>query len=243
MHFIRRTVLATAVALTAFSAVAKPDVAAITKQLSNIGLTPSSITASPMAGVNEVVTERGVVYASDDGQYFLAGHLYQNTGAEPVNLTEQKMAQLNKAKLAKMEKDMIVYPAKNEKYVVTVFTDTSCGYCRKLHNEMQGYNDAGITVRYLAFPRGGERSSNFNQMSAIWGAKDRVKAMHDAKNGTFDESKITPRPDLVMEQYQLGVAMGVNGTPAIVLEDGMMIPGYQPPAALLQLLDSKAKAN
>ena len=180
MHFIHRTVLATAVALTAFSAVAKPDVTAITKQLSTIGLTPSSITASPMAGINEVVTERGVIYTSDDGQYFLAGHLYQNTGAEPVNLTEQKMAQLNKAKLAGMDKDMIVYPAKNEKYVVTVFTDTSCGYCRKLHNEMQGYNDAGITVRYLAFPRGGERSSNFNQMSAIWGAKDRVKAMHDA---------------------------------------------------------------
>ncbi len=152
------------------------------------------------------------------------------------------MAQLNKAKLAGMDKDMIVYPAKNEKYVVTVFTDTSCGYCRKLHNDMQGYNDAGITVRYLAFPRGGERSSNFNQMSAIWGAKDRVKAMHDAKSGTFDESKITPRPDLVMEQYKLGVAMGVNGTPAIVLEDGTMIPGYQPPAALLQLLDSKAKS-
>ena len=52
----------------------------------------------------------------------------------------------------------------------------------------------------------------------------------------------SPRPDLVMEQYQLGVAMGVNGTPAIVLEDGTMIPGYQPPAALLQLLDSKAKS-
>ncbi|WP_297474600.1 bifunctional protein-disulfide isomerase/oxidoreductase DsbC [uncultured Photobacterium sp.] len=242
MHIIRRTVLATTIALTTFSAVAKPDVTAITKQLSTMGLTPNSITASPMAGVNEVVTERGIIYTSDDGQYFLAGHLYQNIDAKSVNLTEQKMAQLNKAKLVGMDKDMIVYPAKNEKYVVTVFTDTSCGYCRKLHNEMQAYNDAGITVRYLAFPRGGERSSNFNQMSAIWGAKDRAKAMHDAKSGTFDESKITPRPDLVMKQYQLGVAMGVNGTPAIVLEDGTMIPGYQPPAALLQLLDSKAKS-
>lgn len=241
MHFISRTVLATTVALTAFSAVAKPDEAAITTKLSMIGLTPSSITASPMAGMNEVVTERGVVYASDDGKYFLVGHLYENKGVEPVNLTEQKMAKLNKEKLVAMEQDMIVYPAKDEKYVVSVFTDTSCGYCRKLHNEMQGYNDAGITVRYLAFPRGGERSNNFDQMSAIWGAKDRAKAMDDAKAGKLDQSKITPRPDLVMKQFQLGMEMGVNGTPAIVLEDGTMIPGYQPPAALRQLLDSKAK--
>ncbi|PSW42805.1 bifunctional protein-disulfide isomerase/oxidoreductase DsbC [Photobacterium leiognathi] len=242
MHFISRTIVATAVALTAFSAVAKPNEAAISQQLEKVGLTPSSIASSPIPGLNEVATERGVIYTTDDGKYFVVGHLYENSGAQPVNLTEQKMAKMNKDKIAAMEKDMIVYPAKNEKYVVTVFTDTSCGYCRKLHNEIKGYNDEGITVRYLAFPRGGERSGNFNQMSAIWGAKDRAKAMDDAKSGNFDESKITPRPDLVRAQYELGVAMGVNGTPAIVLADGTMIPGYQPPAALRQLLDSQPKS-
>jgi len=240
MHFFGRTLLATAVAFTAFTAMAKPDNAAIETKLSAIGLVPSSISPSPISGLNEAVTERGIVYVSDDGSYFLAGHLYQNNGAEPMNLTEQKMAKINKGKLQGMEDEMIVYPAKNEKYVVTVFTDTSCGYCRKLHNEMQAYNDAGITIRYLAFPRGGERSGNFAEMSAVWGAKDPAKAMNDAKNGGFDSSGVTQRDDLVRKQYELGVAMGVNGTPAMILEDGTMLPGYQPAARLRQVLDSRS---
>ncbi|MGR5147744.1 bifunctional protein-disulfide isomerase/oxidoreductase DsbC [Photobacterium alginatilyticum] len=240
MHFFGRTILATAVALTAFTAAAKPDDAAIKTKLSGLGLAPVSITPSPLAGLNEVVTDRGIIYVSDDGNYFLAGQLYKNDSAQPVNLTEQKMAKLNKAKLAGMEGEMIVYPAKDEKYVVTVFTDTSCGYCRKLHNEMQSYNDAGITIRYLAFPRGGERSRNFAEMSAIWGAKDTAKAMDEAKNGQFDITGIAQREDLVRKHYQLGVAMGVSGTPAMVLEDGTMLPGYQPAGMLRKMLDSRS---
>ena len=240
MHFFGRTLLATAVAFSAFTAMAKPDNVAIETKLSAIGLVPSSILPSPISGLNEAVTDRGIVYVSDDGSYFLAGHLYQNSGAEPMNLTEQKMAKINKGKLQGMEDEMIVYPAKKEKYVVTVFTDTSCGYCRKLHNEMQAYNDAGITIRYLAFPRGGERSGNFAEMSAVWGAKDPAKAMDEAKNGGFDSTGVKQRDDLVRKQYQLGVAMGVNGTPAMVLEDGTMLPGYQPAARLRQVLDSRS---
>ncbi|ELR66212.1 Thiol:disulfide interchange protein DsbC [Photobacterium marinum] len=239
MHFFGRTLLATAVAMTAFTAAAAPDDAAIKAKLGGLGLVPNSITPSPLAGLNEVVTDRGIMYVSDDGSYFIAGHLYKNDGAKPVNLTEQKMAKLNKDKLKGLESEMIVYPAKDEKYVVTVFTDTSCGYCRKLHNEMKAYNDAGITIRYLAFPRGGERSRNFSEMSAIWGAKDMAKAMDDAKNGHFDPSDIPQRPDVVRKHYQLGVAMGVSGTPAMILEDGTMLPGYQPAPMLRKMLDSR----
>ncbi|UTV27298.1 bifunctional protein-disulfide isomerase/oxidoreductase DsbC [Photobacterium atrarenae] len=240
MHFLGRTILATAVAMTAFTAAAKPDQAAIERKLGAIGLTPTSITPSPIAGMNEAVTERGIVYVSDDGGYFLVGHLYDNAAGNPVNLTELKMAKINKDKLAGMEDEMIIYPAKNEKHVVTVFTDTTCGYCRKLHSEMQAYNDAGITIRYLAFPRGGERSRNFGEMSAIWAAKDPVKAMDAAKGGSFDASGQPQRADLVRKHYELGVAMGVNGTPALILEDGTMLPGYQPASRLSQLLDSRS---
>lgn len=240
MHFFGRTLFAAAVAFTAFTAMAKPDTAAIETKLSAIGLVPASISPSPISGLNEVVTERGVVYVSDDGNYFLAGDLYQNDGAQPVNLTRQKMAKINKVKLQGMEDEMIIFPAKDEKYVVTVFTDTSCGYCRKLHSEMQSYNDAGITIRYLAFPRGGERSANFAEMSAVWGAKDPVKAMNDAKKGGFDFKNAAMREDLVRKHYALGVAMGVNGTPAIVLEDGTMLAGYQPAATLRKILDSRS---
>ena len=43
---------------------------------------------------------------------------------------------------------MIVYKAPKEQHVITVFTDITCGYCRKLHEQMADYNALGITVRY-----------------------------------------------------------------------------------------------
>ena len=43
---------------------------------------------------------------------------------------------------------MIVYKAAQEKHVITVFTDITCGYCHKLHEQMKDYNALGITVRY-----------------------------------------------------------------------------------------------
>jgi thiol:disulfide interchange protein DsbC len=143
-----------------------------------------------------------------------------------------------KSQLTMFEKDMIVFPAKNEKYVVTVFTDPSCGYCRKLHQEITNYNELGITVRYLAFPRGGTQSKTFEEMQQIWCATDQKDALTMAKKGrSLKQSALNRRCDqTIQKQYELGVALGINGTPAIVLEDGRMLPGYYPAQDLLKTL-------
>jgi len=120
---------------------------------------------------------------------------------------------------------------------VTVFTDVSCGYCRKLHSQIADYNKLGITVRYLAFPRAGVPSANADEMQAIWCAKDPLKAMTEAKAGKKVSAASCDAK--IAEQYQLGNSFGVNGTPAIVLEDGNMIPGYQPPEDLLRTLEAR----
>ena len=39
--------------------------------------------------------------------------------------------------------------------------------------------------------------------------------------------------------YEAGRAIGVRGTPAIVLESGEMIPGYVEPEELLDRLDGR----
>jgi thiol:disulfide interchange protein DsbC len=41
----------------------------------------------------------------------------------------------------------------------------------------------------------------------------------------------------VADQYRLGIAMGVTGTPALLTPEGQLIPGYVPPAQLRQRLD------
>ncbi|MBU2919220.1 MAG: thiol:disulfide interchange protein DsbC [Psychrosphaera sp.] len=207
--------------------------AAIKSKLLNLGLEASKIIDSPMPGLKEVTTNRGIFYTSADGQFFIAGRLFDiNNGMK--NLTENAMNELRINGVESFKDSMIVYPAKNEKYKITVFTDTTCGYCRKLHGQMSEYNDLGITVQYLAFPRGGLNSRSFYDIQSVWCADDQQKAMTASKNGESVKPANCSAP--ISAHYELGQAAGVNGTPAIVLDDGTMIPGYKPPSDLIQLL-------
>jgi thiol:disulfide interchange protein DsbC len=207
------------------------------KMQSIMGADVSSVTKSPVNGFYEVMTPRVLFYASADGRYLMQGNIY-DLDNELANITEQKMATVRKAKLESYTDSMIVFPAKNEKHTITVFTDVDCGYCQRLHSKMAQYNDLGITVRYLAFPRGGARSPAWEKMQSLWCSKDQHKAMDDLKAGT-DIAKASC-DNKVPEHYQLGIEFGVNGTPAIVLDDGSMIPGYQPPEQLIQILKSSS---
>lgn len=219
----------------------------IPQALSKYNLTVTDVVESPLKGFYEVSTNNGVIYANADASYFITGHLYQNNESGLVNLTEKSQAKRNLAqfKASGIEKELIRFPAKDEKFVINVFTDTSCGYCVKLHRELQQYNDLGITVRYFAYPRGGERASNFEQMASIWCADDQQKAMNEAKAGTFKGDKNVKQEckDLVRRHLSLGGQFGVTGTPAIMLADGSMVSGYVPAAQLIQILEANQQVK
>ncbi|GGQ19815.1 bifunctional protein-disulfide isomerase/oxidoreductase DsbC [Shewanella litoralis] len=205
------------------------------KLTDTLGVNVSLIQSSPVDGLYQVLTDRGVLYVTKDGTKLFHGNLYDMEQGMK-NLTEAALAGPRLEMLKPFEKDMLVYKAKDEKHVITVFTDVDCGYCRKLHNQMQGYNDLGITVRYLAYPRAGVPSANADEMQAVWCAKDPLKAMTEAKNG--GNVKASSCGIDITKQYQLGQAFGINGTPALVLENGTMVPGYQSPADLLRTIEA-----
>lgn len=205
------------------------------KLTDTLGVTVTLLQASPVEGLYQVLTDRGVVYVSKDGSKLFHGNLYDlDKGMK--NLTEAALAGPRVDMLKPFEKDMLVYKAKNEQHVVTVFTDVDCGYCRKLHSQMQGYNDLGITIRYLAFPRAGIPSANADEMQAVWCAKDPLQAMTDAKKG--ENVKAATCDIKIEDQYRLGMAFGINGTPALILKDGTLVPGYQEPKDLLKTLEA-----
>ncbi|MNR46183.1 Thiol:disulfide interchange protein DsbC precursor [compost metagenome] len=114
-----------------------------------------------------------------------------------------------------------------------MFTDTDCGYCQKLHSEVPELNRLGVEVRYVAFPRQGLQSPAYKELVSVWCAKDRQGAMNLAK--TRQEVPAAECDNPVAKQYALGQMIGVSGTPAIVLANGKLIPGYQPAAQLAKL--------
>ena len=212
---------------------------AIRKTLSTLqsDLKVESISQSPLNGLYQVQLEGGrVLYMSEDGQYLMQGYLYQMRDGQMVNLTEQAenvavARQLN----ALPRNEMVIFAPKNPKTHITVFTDTDCGYCQLLHKEVAELNRQGVEVRYVAYPRAGVGSSTYNDLVSVWCAKDPQEAMNQAKARKKNPAATCDNP--VAKQYQLGQMVGVQGTPAIFLANGQLIPGYQPadklgPAAL-----------
>ena len=120
----------------AFSSVAQADDGAILQSLKKLGLKQTEIVPSPLPGFKTVLTESGVIYVTEDGKHMIQGPLYDVSGAQPVNVTNQLLDK----KVEALAPQMIVYKAAKEQHVITVFTDITCGYCRKLHEQMADYS-------------------------------------------------------------------------------------------------------
>lgn len=206
------------------------DDANLKQQLEKMGATNVNISASALPNFKTAVTDQGVLQISQDGRFVIQGQVFELKNGKAVDITNNAL--LNE--LNALEPEMIIYPAKNEKHVITVFMDITCHYCHILHTKMKEYNDLGITVRYLAFPRGGMNTQTARQMEAIWNAKDRVFALNEAENG--NPPKETKAPNIVKKHYELGLKFGVNGTPNMVTKEGELIRGYVEPKELAAML-------
>ncbi|WP_290698001.1 DsbC family protein [Amphritea sp.] len=200
-----------------------------------------AIADAQFPGLYEVTLASGeLLYTNETGSHFIVGEVYKvQSDGKLMNLTEEGKKSGRIEQLASVDaKDMVIFPAKGEtKAHMTVFTDTDCFYCRKLHKEVAQINELGIEVRYLAFPRAGAGSKTERVMNSIWCAdeSERAALMTRSKAGQSVPS-LSCENSPVMSQYKLGQQMGVTGTPALVLQDGSLVPGYMPAAQLAKML-------
>ena len=194
-----------------------------------------AVSETPIDGILQVQINSDIVYVTADGQYLLQGQIMEIDSR--TNITDQAKSGIRIGLLDGLKEDeQITFTPEEPKFDVLVFTDIDCGYCRKLHNQMEGYNEEGIAIHYLAFPRAGIGSASYDKFVSVWCADDQKEALTLAKNGTDPDPEKCPNP--IADQYELGRELGVTGTPALVTADGTLIPGYMPPEQLRQRLES-----
>ena len=228
-------VLAAALALPAHAAPGDELVARLKALQPNLPV--ETVEQTAFDGMLAIELEDGsVLYGTADGRFLFTGDMYSVAGDGFVNLTDSIRAERRRGLLAGVgEGDMIVFSPEDErKAYVNVFTDVDCGYCRKLHQEMADINALGIEVRYLAFPRAGMDSDSYHKIVSAWCSKDPHRAITELKLGKSIPERSCPNP--VGAQMGLGNRIGVSGTPALVTEDGRLIPGYLPAEDLAQAL-------
>lgn len=238
MSFLIRVTLVWCALLSVVQAA--EDHAAIRKALTAIipDVAPDEIRPAALPGLFEVTYGPQVLYISEDGRFLVQGHLIDL--ATRSDLTEQRQGQLRNAALARLgEEKMVIFPAAKPRHTVTVFTDIDCGYCRKLHSEIKAINELGITVRYLFFPRSGPNTESYYKAQSVWCADDRRQALTDAKAGQALPRATCANP--IDEHLKLVRQFQLQGTPAIVFEDGHVVPGYVPAKKLAAMLDGDAR--
>lgn len=171
-----------------------------------------------------------VLYISEDRRWIIRGDVIEVKHEPELSLiphTERHIGSMRESQLKALSaKDVIAFapPFEAPKAVVHVFTDTSCGYCQKLHAEMADYHSKGIEIRYLAFPRAGIDSEPYSAMVSAWCSDTPHNALTQLKLGVEIAPKTCENP--IADQYRLGRLFGLRGTPLLVLSNGKTIGGY-----------------
>ena len=197
------------------------------------------IEPSPIPGIYAVYYgDLQPIYVTQDGSFFIYGDIYKININSISNITEKSVAERRKLILQNIpSEELISFKSSNEQFSVIVFTDVDCGYCRKLHNQIDEYNSLGISINYAAFPRSGLGTSAFTKMVGAWCSNNPKDSMTKLKNNsTLDITFCENQP--VSKQYIIGKKLGVDGTPAIFSMDGEIFPGYIEPEELLLRLKS-----
>jgi len=188
-----------------------------------------SIKPAKIDGLFEVVIGNEVYYVSKNGRYIVNGDIFDASTRE--NLTSVARGKLALQVLDKVgESGMIIYEPKKVRRTLTVFTDVDCPYCRKFHDDLPQHLANGIRIRYVMFPLRGLKSNVYRKEVSVWCSKDRQKAFDEAKAGKVMKEKQCANP--IADNYILAQKLGVNSTPTLMTDKGVLLPGYMPPAHL-----------
>ncbi len=199
------------------------------------------IAKTPVDGIYEIGLGSRVFYFSADGRYVFNGTLIDLNTRE--DLTEAYVVKVRRKAMAQLDESrMIIFEPKGKAtHTITTFTDVDCGFCRKMHAEIERYGELGIRVRYMLYPRAGVESKSYEKAVSVWCAADQQKEMTFAKQGGVPAVRTCENP--VKEHMALARQLGLQGTPMTITDSGEQIMGYMPATELLAQMDGGTKTT
>ena len=165
----------------------------------------------------EIAIQDQILYLTTDFRHLIAGNIIDFQSGS--NLTENSIKVKRKSFLSKIKnEDTVIYKPKKVNHMITIFTDTSCPYCQKMHNEINDLLENNIAIRYVLFSRNGVDDDAYEDMVSVWCADDRKTALDQVFKNNFIRGMECNNP--IKDNYNLASDLNVNGTPMIFIEDG-----------------------
>jgi thiol:disulfide interchange protein DsbC len=174
---------------------------------------------------HEIIINNQIYYATNDGKYLIIGNVIDLDTKESIT-ENTKMSQRLSIIGSIDEESFMIFKPKKTNHILTIFTDTSCPYCQKLHNEIPDLLDNNIEIRYVLFSRNGNEVDAYNQLVSAWCSDNKSEALENLFDGDIlDDVESCDNP--IAKNLEYAGLLSVEGTPTIFLEDGRIIPGYQ----------------
>ncbi len=197
------------------------------------------IRPAQVKGLWEIAVEsrgqKGIVYIDSSKKYLVSGSIVDLK--TKANLTQERSIELNKVDVSLIPlDDALVIGEKNAPKKVIIFTDPDCPYCGKLHEEVKNISEKRKDIVFYI---------KMYPLPMHKGAYEKAKAIVCEKSlSLLDDAfakKPLPAPKCVTsaidENLKLAEKLGIRGTPAIILPDGGIIPGYKDADSLISLID------
>jgi len=199
------------------------------------------VTKSPIPGLYEVRVGNEIFYADEQGNHIIDGSLIDTRTR--ANLTQERIDKLTAIDFAKLPfKDAIVWKSGTGERKMAVFADPNCGYCKRFERDLSEVKN--VTVYTFLYPILG--ADSLEKSRKIWCAKDRTSAWRDWMLDGAAPAKAMGQCDTgaLQRNAEFGRKYRINGTPAILFEDGKRSPGAMNTAQIeQQLVASRAAAK
>ena len=199
--------------------------------------------------------------------YVILGDIIKFENGVHKNVSQEYRTELQKETVAKEidflgEEEFISYYSQAEESLGTlyVYTDTTCGYCRKLHQELDTLLEAGVNVKYIPYPRSGSEekvpvsrgqdgqlvygdNQGLKDLAQVFCSDDPQTALTEIKADTagnkYDTQEYQDNKEScnakVKAGYASGQRVGFGGTPFLYLDNGNVVPGYQPAENIINM--------
>jgi len=187
------------------------------------------VTKSPIPGLYEVRIGTDIVYSDETGSHIVQGSIIDTRTR--ADLTQARIDKLTAIDFASLPlKDAILIKQGTGARKLVIFADPNCGYCKRIEKDLLTLKDVSIYTFLL--PILGPDSNV--KARDIWCSKDPGKTWRTwmVDGAAIPKSMGNCDTAALDRNVALGQRYKVNGTPAVVFEDGTRAPGAIPAAQI-----------
>ena len=200
------------------------------------------VTTTPIPNLYEVLLDTNELFYTDaKGENFVFGEMMQIKNGERINLRQEKVDKLFAFDFKSLNfKNAITQKKGNGKNVLVTFEDPNCGFCKKLHGELDKLTD--VTIHTFMIPILDPKS--VEATNAIWCSKDKLKAWNNymSKNEMpVVDAKILEKCNTtaITQNLEFASKHNIKGTPGIFFANGKNIKGYTTADVLKARMEEK----